>query len=950
MEGFSATVLDEKEIQNAFIAALKKQGYAYLGSHLKVEDLDPIFRKEVERLNAAALPKGLNDAEFVRLLNNLNKDMATIYSLLRYGVELVLDDNRLVTIKLFDTTDYSNNAFQVVEELKVQGLRDRRLDVVILLNGLPILTSELKKVHGSRGVVEAIDDINVYSKEGVYRVGLLKFIQIYVASNNVSTKYFATSIASQFGEPYGRGFHWADEQNNRIKKLVTSDSDLSFTDTFLKPNMLCDLLWHYMLNIPAPRNEIRILRPYQVHAVQAGTKRLLESNDNGFFWHATGSGKTLTSYMLTKAVSEAPKFGKTIMLLDRNDLADQTIEEYGSFGNKEVTVAKGAALLDALTDDTKKTVITTIQSFSKMLDRRSSKLRKYSNLPVCFIIDECHRSTFGSMFGEIKEFYKKAQFIGFTGTPRLAENPTVHDRLTKDIFGEPIHIYTIKNAIDDGNVLSFELNEVNITSLSTNELVRGRNYYRNPARFQQIAEYVAENFWKHTAQKYEHKNPDYAGGYTGMFAAADIPSAYSYWQLLAPAFEKQNRKTAVVFSVQNKENDVTGDGTARDWFEKIVHNYDRTYGTNFETLLKDGDFEDIRKSYLRDVTKRIKTKEIDLIIVSDMLLTGFDAPQLNTIYLDKNLEYHNLLQAKSRTNRLHPPTNKKVGNVIIFSDREMTQAVNDSIILYSNGDNVEGIIQRRSYQELYSLVIEQILTMKAAYPTPDSVDKVEEVEHLVDLARLYSSLSSNLQRLQTYDEWEKKDWRKLSTTEEEVQQYYAAIVDKKNDFGLNIMDPESNEEWAQLEFEITAISTITIDVAYINHLLRNGIYAPEKDKKKWFDQVKKAVQNSTDPEVKKSEEAILKVTESYRDISSEEDLWNKLHNIKEEILRTKYVAYSTILGIDEPALKHLVHLYQKTDAYPENKIDDILNSKGLRIKEKRIIREQIEAAIQEISH
>jgi type I restriction enzyme R subunit len=941
-------VLAEREIQTAFIDDLKKQGYKYLGSHLKVEDLEPYFKKEVERLNSAILPQGLNDAEFKRLMNNVNQDMAIVYGLFRYGVELILDDNRNVTIKLFDTQDYNNNTFQVTEELEVKALHNRRLDVVILINGIPVVASELKKVNGTRGVIEAIDDINVYAKEGIYRVGLLKFVQIYVASNNVATKYFATSIASQAGERYGTGFHWADENNNRIKKLVDPDSALSFTETFLKPEMLCELLWRYMLNIPAPRKEIRILRPYQVFAVKAGIERLLDSENNGYFWHATGSGKTLTSYMLTKAISEMPKFSKTIMLLDRNDLADQTIEEYGLFSSKEVTVAKGKDLLDALNDPTVKTVITTIQSFSRMLEKKARVLHKYSHLPVCFIVDECHRSTFGDMFGQIKKFYSKAQFIGFTGTPRLAENPTVYDKLTKDVFGDPIHVYTIKNAIDDANVLSFEMKEVIIKAVMGELDKKDKNYYRNPARLDEIANYVVSNFWKHTAQKYEEKNPDYVGGYTGMFAAADIPSAYAYWKLMTPLLAKQNRTAAIIFSVQNKENDLTGDGTAREWFEEILLSYDITFGTNFSILLLDGDFEEVRKNYLRDVTKRIKNKEIDLIIVSDMLLTGFDAPTLNTIYLDKNLQYHNLLQAMSRTNRLHTPSSKTVGNIVIFSDREMSEAVNDSIVLYSNGENAEGIIQRRVFNDLYLQTVEQIMELKRVYPNPESIDKIEEVRELVELARLFSSLNGNLQRLQTYDEWEKKDWKKLSTTEEEIQQYYASIVDKKNHF--NISGKITEDEQAELAFAITEITTVVIDVAYINDLLRKGVYAPEKDKKKWFNQVKKAVQNSTDPEVKKSEEAILKVANNYKQINSEEDMWKKLDDAKQEIIDVKYKAYSHVFDIDEPVIRTLVMLYQNTGSYPENRIDDILNGKGLRIKEKKVFRKKIEEAIQQIAH
>jgi type I restriction enzyme R subunit len=943
-------MLSEREVQNALIADLKTQGYTYSGSGLSVDDLNAFFRTQMERLNKAVLPTGFTDSEFVRLLNNVNKNTLELFGMLRHGVELVLDDNRNITVKLFDTHDYTNNHFQVVEELKVPGVRVRRLDVIGLMNGLPIVGSELKKPNGARGVVEAIDDINVYTKEGVYQVGLLKFIQIYVASNGSYTKYFPTLLsATQSKESYGTGYYWTDKENQRINNLVSPNPAESFSRTFLNPVTLCDLLWQNMIQVSDSSDQIIIVRPYQYHAIKAAADIALNTDDNSFLWHSTGSGKTLTAFMLTKKLSENISTGKAVLLLDRNDLADQTARAFTSFGSAEVEVLKGKELLSALKDPTKKNIITTLHSFSNMLDRNLSALQKLSDEPMYFIVDECHRSTFGSMIKTIDKFYSKAQFIGFTGTPRLAENATGNDQLTKDIFGEAAHVYTIKNAIDDKNVLPFELCEADLhQTVKDDQTVKDRTYYTNPARQYKIAQYVSENLWKHTAQKYEQKNNDYVGGYTAMFAADSISSAYSYWKLLTPLLRNQSRRTAVVFSVQNKEYDAENEETARDWFEEILASYDEMYDTNFAGALADTPFEDVRKSHLRDVTKRIRTKEIDLVIVSDMLLTGFDAVTLNTIYLDKNLASHNLLQAMSRTNRLHGLTGKQAGNVIIFEDREMAEDINQSIRLFSTSDNLEGVIRRRDYTELYLELVEQIISMKAHYPTPASVDAIQEVNQLIKLAQLYSAMNGNLLRIQTYDEWETKDWNKLPTTEDEVAAYHSAIVDRRNHFEKDGVEP-NEEEWAQLEFEITSITTFTIDIAYINNLLRNGIYAPEKDKQKWFNQVRKAVEQSNDPEVKKAKEAILQVVDSHQDINNEQQLWTKLSDIKHKMLELKYSNYSEVFDIDEPLLRYYVRYYQAHELHDENGINDMMNTKGMKMKDKRNFREHIKNAIKEIA-
>lgn len=923
-------MITEKDIQDSLIKNLIAQGYAYSGHNINVDDIETIFKQEIERLNHTEY----SETEFNRLLTNMNVDMAKAFTLLRYGVELIRDDNTTVTVKLFDTHDYRNNTFQVVDEVTIRGLRDRRLDIVILMNGLPVITFELKKPGNRHGLAEALKDINVYTNEGVYRAGLLKFIQLYVHSDEGHTRYQAASVATESGESYGSGFAWSDENNERINRLLPTATTPGFAGTFLKPDMVCDILWKYMLYIPEPQNTIMVLRPYQIYAIQHGEERLLTSNQNGFFWHATGSGKTLTSYVLTRTIAESDKFRKVVMLLDRNDLANQTIEEYNKFaGSKVANVVKSYELKNALVDPTQKTVITTIQSFNKVITKYKRTLKTVQKQPICFIIDECHRSTFGKMFKTINKRYQNAQFIGFTGTPILAENPNSDDLITKSIFGEPIHIYTIQDAIDDLNVLPFELKEVQINTTLPEGAKKDKGYYSNPTRLAEISDYIINNLYKHTDQKFEKKNPDQLVYYTAMLAASSISNAYAYWKALTPELAKQGRKTALIFSVKNKEED-NGNGTSYDWYLEALKAYDLSFNTNFSSLVSTEGVSEVRKKHLTDVMTRVKNREIDLVIVSDMLLTGFDAQTLNTIYLDKPLIYHNLVQAMSRTNRCHFPSKKTAGNVVIFSDRDMQNDVDDAIMLYANSNNVQGVVHRRDYKLLYIELTTQVKELLDAYPTSDSIDKIYDLSDLVEVAHLYSKINSNLKKIQTYDEWDNKDWNKIGISLNEMAYYSNAILNKRDH--LEQTSKKVDETlWDELSFAIDSIRTTTINVAYINELLRNAILAPEREKRKWFNQVERALDLTNDPEVEKRKEALRRTIAQKDRISTEEELWKIYGEERAKLVESEFGETANMVGLQKEDIKKLLRLYLNTEVFPEDEANSMLTQLGLGIKEKR---------------
>ena len=926
-KGNLRTMPTEKDIQDKAVSTLKQQGYTYLGSNLSLEDVEQLFFSEFERLNKTKLSNGqLTDAEKIRVRNALPLTARSAYSVLRHGITITLDSNKTVNLNFYDRHNVTNNTFHVTEELNVPGIHKGRLDLVLLMNGVPIVHMELKKPGTAHGVDEALDQINRYNNAGIFSHSLMRFIQVYCISNNITTKYFAASPQAEQTslkkdhKPYRKAFYWTDEKNKKIHELSP------FIEAFLNPQRLMDTLSYYIILTPAEgSNETFILRPYQLYAVENAMTRLLETNHNGFIWHATGSGKTLTSYMLATSLAQTPKFHKTIMLLDRNDLADQTITEYRSFNNNFVKdVTRGKSLHEQLTDPTEKFVLTTLQSFKNWLKKHRKTSTWLNKKPVCFVVDECHRTTFGGMFKDIRQTFNNAQFVGFTGTPRLAENPTDRDLLTKDIFGEPIHIYTTKNAIDDGNVLPFSVSEVSVESNGTPE---NKSYYRDTNRMLLVSEHISNNLWKNTAQGVEIKPEGHVEGYTAMLATQGKQEAYKYWQTLTPALATQNRTTAMVYSITDNTED-KGEGTEVEWYVDVLTSHDSTFGTDFVANWAE-DREGTRKAHLRDVTKRVKNKEIDLLIVSDMLLTGFDAQTLNTIYLDKNLDYHNLLQAMSRTNRVHSSTGKQFGNVVIFSDRQMNDAIDDAILLFSNGENVEGVVDRKNFKTIYNETTAAINELVSTVPAPEQVSEIETPEKFLHVLQLYMKARNLTRAIQTYDEWEKNDWLKLGMTEDLMDEYFSHIYETRKKF--TVATGEGTDLIEEIDFHISSISVHTIDVAYINHLLRNATYAPKREKEKWVKKVRNAVETSTDPSVEQFKEVILSTAEAVQagKITNDSQLNNHMETKKTAVLEERFLVTAEDYLIPVHMLKSWTEEYEKVGKVPTHTIRSTIQKQKL---------------------
>lgn len=946
----------ERSMQSLFLQSLKLQDIEVLKGSQKLEYYqDTIFRSEMDRLNGLVL----TDSEFRRLLTVLNVSMAQAFDYLRSGVSLTLDDNETRTIKLYDSSAWYRNRYQVVEELTVQGVNERRLDTVLMMNGLPVMAGELKKTS-SLGLDKAMADINAYTKEGVYRDGLLRYIQIYFISDGATTKYFSTDLPAEAGNPYINSFYWSDAENVRIKRLMDRGQEEGWTSSFFKPENIFDLIKYYTLKTAGRNQRIIALRPYQIHALESGIRRVIDW-ESGYYWHATGSGKTLTSYMLARAIREQGIAHKVLMVLDRNDLADQTIEEYEKFGSEASRVSKGKDLVDRLLDPFEPFVMTTIQSLSRLLKNPAKKRRVADVLSkqTVIVVDECHRSTFGSMFQSIRKSFTDAIFLGFTGTPILAENKTADSRITSDLFGEPIHIYTTKEAIDDGNVLRFDEKIVrldypgDLAELSSEEL---------DSRQSTVMEWIATNFSKHTQQKNLNpatvggrervKNGDYDGGLTGILTVPRIADAMSASDKLRPLFDAQGRTTAVVFSMVSDEKDFDG---STGYLPRIFSHYDGQFKTNFSQMLKDDPADAVDK-YSSDVAMRVKTGELDLVIVAQMFLTGFDAPNLGVIYIDKFLRSHSLMQAISRVNRVHPTKKHKYAGILVFfSDRgEVKTELDDTLRLFSNGRSTEGVVNRKTFLEVRDEICAKVTELKDLYGTAGQIDRIQSIDELKEAAALVSAVRAGAVRLSTYDQWEDStdDWKHLGISEADLEEYYSEIKDAGRRIKVSL-PKEELESFEDFEVQISSSREFLIDVAYINELLKNAIFAPPSERRKWITKVRRDLAASEDPDVLRNREAldglVDEIDQKNSPINSNEELFERFRANKQKIHEKQFKAAVDLFGVTEDQLNWLLRLQSSRSAVPKSEIDDLLRAKRYSIMERKMLREDFGRILETLS-
>ena len=812
----------EAKLEDRMIDQLRRQGYNYIEIN-DVKELEQNFRNQVNLHNKVELKgKDLSDKEFEKLMIKISgKSIFQSAKELRQKHDIIRDDGTIAYIELFNTKEWCKNLFQVTHQTTVEGKYVNRYDVTILINGLPLVQIELKR----RGIdmKEAFDQIKRY-KNHSYN-GLYRFIQLFVISNGVDTKYFANGDQEL---NYGFTFYWTDINNDRITNLE------QFCTFFLDRCHIAKMIARYMI-INETEKMLMVMRPYQVYAVESIVDRAINTSNNGYVWHTTGSGKTITSFKTSQILSLEPSINQVFFLVDRKDLDKQTLDEFNKFDPGCVDMTNETfKLVQQIKDSTKPLIITTIQKMANACSnpRYASVMEKYKDKKTIFIIDECHRSQFGDMHKQIAKTFTNAQYFGFTGTPRFEENKSQDGRSTADIFEKCLHTYLIKDAINDGNVLGFSVdyvktiesniddsNDERVQAIDTDEV------FVDDTRIIMIAQHIIDH---HNIKTRDRK-------YNSLFAVSSIPMLTKYYDI----FKKldHNLKIGAIFTFGANENLDNKEEHSRDTLERIMKDYNKMYNTNFTT----NNFD----AYFRDVCKKIKNTDIDIVIVVDMLLTGFDAKRLNTLYIDKPLKFHSLIQAFSRTNRVESDT-KPFGNIVCY-DLPSKFRVDDAVKLFSQTDRTDTVIMAPypDYLEKYIKAVNYLLTIA---PNVDSIQELEQdgnEENLKKFIIAFREVAKLLVSLKTFNEFDMNAEEIPMTSQmfEDYKSKYYEIYRKL------VTAKEKSSILSDISFSLELIQTDKINVSYILNLIRNVDLTNEEQKQKDIEDIEAKLVNVTDDEL-----------------------------------------------------------------------------------------------------
>lgn len=857
----------EADLEKELIADLRQQGYEYLTYLTTPEALLANLKTQMEVLNNVVF----TDAEWLRFLDEyLNKPSDSLIDRTRklhdnYIYDFIFDDGHIQNIYLWDKKNISRNKLQVINQMKQVGTSSNRYDVTLLVNGLPLVQIELKK----RGVAirEAFNQVHRYSKESFNEENsLFKYLQIFIISNGTDTRYFANTTKRDKNS-YEFTMNWALKNNNPIKDLK------DFTATFLSQQTLLNVLINY--SVFDTNDTLLIMRPYQIAATEriiwkirsAIASKIKSGPDTGgYIWHTTGSGKTLTSFKAARLATEMEEVDKVFFVVDRKDLDYQTMKEYQRFSPDSVNGSNSTAGLKRnIEKDDNKIVVTTIQKLNNFMSSESH--HEIYQKQVVFIFDECHRSQFGEAQKRLRQKFKKYCQFGFTGTPIKVEN-ALGSETTASVFGRELHAYVLTDAIRDQKVLKFMVDyndvrpkfksiesEQDLTKLSAAE---NKKALLHPTRIAEISRYVLDHF--------DQKTHRLTGkGFNAMFAVSSVDAAKAYYQELQNQQKDSEKplKIATIFSYAANESQVAigeiddesfspadlADISSKEFLSSCIADYNQLFGTNF--TINGNDFQ----NYYRDLAKRVKNREVDLLIVVGMFLTGFDAPTLNTLFVDKNLRYHGLIQAFSRTNRIYDAT-KSFGNIVTFRDLE--KATTDAIKLFGKTETAEVLLER-SYQEYMTGFTEAgeeqkgymdvVQELQEKFPDPQAIIKESDKKEFVSLFGQFLRLDNILQNyddfmsLRALQELDILDDKAVEAFKErfhvddetleelsrldipstrEIQDYRSTYNDIKSWYEnerRNREDNESKVDWDSIVFEVELLKSQEINLDYILELI-----------------------------------------------------------------------------------------------------------------------------------
>ncbi|MDV3778796.1 type I restriction endonuclease subunit R [Elizabethkingia anophelis] len=911
----------EQILEEQLLIQLQKLGYKYI-TIADEKSLLANLKTQLEKHNHIQF----SDSEFEKVLNILNKgSVFEKAKVLREKKHHIIRDNgNNLYFEFLNVEHWCQNEYQVTNQITQEGKYQNRYDVTLLINGLPLVQIELKR----RGLEmkEAFNQINRYQKHSFGAgKGLFHFVQLFVISNGVNTKYF-----SNFGthkQEYLQTFHWTDEQNNPLNNILNG-----FTDTFLEPCHISKMICKYIV-LNETAKALMVLRPYQYYAVENIIKKVKENEilngynieKNGYIWHTTGSGKTLTSFKASQILSNIPAIKKVVFVVDRKDLDYQTNQEYDNFSKGSVSSATNTDdLVRKFNDPNVRIIVTTIQKLNNAISSRNlAKMKAIQNERMVFIFDECHRSQFGDTHKNIVNYFTNIQLFGFTGTPILEKNSDGM-KTTASLFGKCLHKYVITDAIRDENVLKFSVEYIqtfkqkeHIIDLKV-EQINETEVFEAPERKEAIVDYIIQ----HHDQKTQNKK------FCAMMCVQDIDSVIQYYEIFKrkKLNGEHNLKITTIFSFAQNEEEIEEQVAAqinmaaepqteygykphrRELLENYVEDFNEMFGEKQNIKDNEGYY-----NYYNAVAKKSKhpKHEADILLVANMFLTGFDSKSLNTLYVDKNLQYHGLIQAFSRTNRILDK-NKTQGNIVCF--RNLKDKTDEAIALFSNKEAIDEIIVEpyEIYVDKFNEATQKLLKI---VPEVTSVDGLYSEEDKLEFILAFRALMRLHKKMSHYTEF---TWDDLQIEEQLFADYTSKYLDLKDGLGTD-PSPEKTSILNDIDFELELIRRDTINVTYIIQLL---VKFKSKHSAKDKESIEKEIANllNTEVSLRSKRELIDKfIQESLPNIEDTDTIpeeFEKFWNIEQEKALQELVKTE---NLSEEKTERLIENYLFTEREPLRK-------------------------------
>ncbi len=926
----------EQILENKLITLLESMGYKKSVIHNEA-DLLSNLKNQLEKHNKVSL----TDNEFTQILNYINK--GNIYErakILRDRVPYINSQGETKTIELINQIHWCQNQFQVTQQVSMDGKFKNRYDVTVLINGLPLVQIELKR----RGLElkEAFNQTNRYERHS-YGAGhgLFHFIQVFVISNGVNTKYYANNPVK--ARTFKQTFYWSDVNNKIITQLM------DFSEVFLEPCHISKMITKYVVLNDFQRI-LMVLRPYQYYATEAIIERVKTSRKFGYIWHTTGSGKTLTSYKTAQILTSIEKVYKVVFVVDRKDLDYQTAKEFNSFSKWSIDGTNNTNTLVKQLAGENQLIVTTIQKLNTAISKLKylHQLEFLKDKRIIFIFDECHRSQFGKTHESIKKFFQGCQMFGFTGTPIFEQNAGTNEygkRTTSMLFGDCLHKYVITDAIRDGNVLKFSIEYISTFKKKDNildinvEAIDEAEVMNAPQRLGNITDYIIEN----------HNRKSNNREFTSIFCVSGISTLIEYYNLFHKKKQngQHNLRIATIYSYKANEDDKDAIGFvedeeyltaadpqaqydtphSRDALEEFIGHYNKQFSTNYTTKDSQSFY-----NYYNDVAKRVKHKQIDVLLVVSMFLTGFDSKSLNTIYVDKNLKYHGLIQAYSRTNRILNEL-KSQGNVVCF--RNLKHATDEAITLFSNINAKDEIIIQ-PYEKYVAQFNEAYIALLKIAPTVNSVNNLKNENDEFEFIKAFRELMRLRNVLRTFTEFTFGDLSMTEQTFEDYKSKYLDLYDKvKRDH-----QKEKVSILNDIDFELELIHRDEVNVAYILKLLaklKDGTAdEQEKHKKSIIDIV------AGDTQLRSKRELIEKfIHENLPHIDDSDDIPDEFFNFWTKEREEAIQRLSEEENLNADKLQQVIGEYLFTEQKPLR--DDIIGTMHKRptLKERGKTAERI---------